>query len=316
MTLLEESKVYRPMQYEWAETLRKTHEEIHWVAEEVELSEDITDWKLKLSEQEKDFVKHILLLFTQSDVAVGGNYYNFIIPRIKNNEVRNMLGSFAAREAIHQEAYALLLDTLGMEDEHSKYLEFHEMYEKIDWMTTGHSNTQQGLALCLAQSTFNEGVALFASFAMLLNFQRFGKMKGMSVVNQWSLRDESIHVEGNAKIFRTLCAEHPRVVNDELKAQIYQMARDVAALENDFIDLVYKDYEIEGLSKNDLKIYIQYMADRRLIQLGLKGNFGVKENPLPWMEHILSGNNHTNFFEARVTDYSVVGMTGDWEYGE
>jgi glutaredoxin 3 len=147
MTLLEESKVYRPMQYEWAETLRKTHEEIHWVSEEVELSEDITDWKLKLSEQEKDFIKHILLLFTQSDVAVGGNYYNFIIPRIKNNEVRNMLGSFAAREAIHQEAYALLLDTLGMEEEHSKYLEFHEMYEKIDWMTTGHSNTQQGLAI-------------------------------------------------------------------------------------------------------------------------------------------------------------------------
>ena len=69
--LLEESKIYRPMKYEWAETLRKTHEEIHWVPEEVDLSEDITDWKLKLNDQEKDFIKNILLLFTASDVAVG-----------------------------------------------------------------------------------------------------------------------------------------------------------------------------------------------------------------------------------------------------
>ena len=313
--LTEFSQTYKPFQYPWCHELTVKHEEIHWVEDEADLSEDVSDWKMKLTGDEKEFITHILRLFTQSDVQVGQNYHDFLIPRIKNNEARNMLCSFAAREGVHQRAYALLNDTLGLPDEeYHKFLDYKAMSDKIDFMSTGDPSTQAGVALCLAQSVFNEGVALFASFVMLLNMQRFGKMKGMNTIVEWSIRDETIHVQGNAKLFRTFCEEHPRIVNDELKKKVYDMARSVVKLEDKFIDLAFKGNEVEGITKEEVKKYIRYITDRRLLQLGMKPNFRVKDNPLPWLEWVLNGVSHDNFFEKRVTEYSVGGMTGDWEY--
>ena len=217
MTLLEESKTYKPFNYPWAVELVKRHEEIHWVEDEAELSEDVQDWKTKLNEQEKEFITHILRLFTQSDVQVGANYHDFLIPKFKNNEVRNMLGSFANREGVHQRAYALLNDTLGLpEDDFHKFLEYSEMADKIEYMQDNNVSTHQGLALALAQSVFNEGMSLFASFVMMLNFQRYGKMKGMGTIVEWSIRDETMHVHGNANLFSTIVDEQPKVVIDDL----------------------------------------------------------------------------------------------------
>jgi len=321
--LLNFSESYKPFHYPWAVELSKKHEEVHWIEDEAELSEDVQDWKTKLTEQEKEFITHILRLFTQSDVQVGENYHELLIPKFKNNEVRNMLSSFAAREAVHQRAYALLNDTLGLPDEDfHKFLEYKEMADKINFMKEGDINSHTGLALALAQSVFNEGMSVFASFVMLLNFQRFGKMKGMGTIVEWSIRDESLHVQGNAKLFREFCEEHPRIVNDELKSKIYQMARNAVKLEDKFIDLAYAGgdgTQVQGLDKEEVKQYIRHIADRRLLQLGMKALFSAKHNPLPWLDWVLNGASHDNFFEKRVTEYSVVGMEGDdygWDYIE
>lgn len=317
MSLLEFSTTYKPFKYPWAVEISKKHEEIHWIEDEAELSEDVQDWKTKLSEDEKEFITHILRLFTQSDVQVGENYHELLIPKFKNNEVRNMLSSFAGREAVHQRAYALLNDTLGLPDEeYHKFLEFKEMADKVDFMKEGDCHTQTGLALALAQSVFNEGMSLFSSFVMLLNFQRFGKMKGMGTIVEWSIRDESLHVQGNAKLFRTFCDEHPRIVNDELKSKIYEMAKTAVELEDKFINLAFKGNDVQGLTKEEVRKYIRHIADRRLLQLGLKPKFRQKDNPLPWLDWVLNGASHDNFFEKRVTEYSVVGMEGEWGWEE
>ncbi|MEY8702536.1 ribonucleotide-diphosphate reductase subunit beta, partial [Francisella philomiragia] len=120
------SKTYKPFSYPWAVDLTVKHEKAHWIEDEIDLSEDVTDWKNgKITKVEKEYITNILRLFTQSDVAVGQNYYDQFIPAFKNNEVRNMLGSFAAREGIHQRAYALLNDTLGLPDsEYHAFLEY------------------------------------------------------------------------------------------------------------------------------------------------------------------------------------------------
>lgn len=313
--MMQFSETYKPFHYPWAVELTRKHEAIHWVEDEVELSEDMSDWKTgKLTPVEKEYITNILRLFTQSDVAVGQNYYDYYIPKFKNNEIRNMLGSFACREGIHQRAYALLNETLGLPDsEYHAFLEYTEMVEKIEFMIDNDISTIRGLALSMARSVFNEGVALFASFVMLLNFQRYGKMKGMGKVVEWSIRDETMHVEGNSRIFKTLCAENPRIVNDEFKSEIYEMSRIAVKLEDKFINLAYKMGDVEGLNADDVKRYIRHITDRRLIQLGLKPNFKVKENPLPWLDWILNGADHTNFFEGRVTEYEVAGLTGKWE---
>ena len=313
MSLFKLSKTYKPFAYPWAVELAKKHEEIHWVEDEAELSEDVQDWRTKLTADEKEFITQVLRLFTQSDVQVGENYHEFLIPKFKNNEVRNMLSSFAARETVHQRAYALLNDTLGLaDDEYFKFLEYKAMADKIDFMKQGSHTSQSDLALTLAQSVFNEGMSLFSSFVMLLNFQRFGKMKGMGTIVEWSIRDETIHVQGNAKLFRTLCDEHPRIVNDELKSKIYEMAKTAVALEDKFIQLAFNGSDVQGLTRDEVKLYVRHIADRRLLQLGLKPKFKVKDNPLPWLDWVLNGASHDNFFEKRVTEYSVTGMEGDW----
>jgi glutaredoxin 3 len=313
MSVLNISQTYKPFLYPWAVEMTKKHEEIHWIEDEAELSEDVQDWRTKLSTGDKEFITQVLRLFTQSDVQVGENYHEFLIPKFKNNEIRNMLSSFATREGVHQRAYALLNDTLGLPDEeYHAFLEYKEMADKVEFMSAGSNTSHTDLALVLARSVFNEGMSLFASFVMLLNFQRFGRMKGMGTIVEWSIRDETLHVQGNAKLFRTFCEEHPRIVNDELKSQIYQMAKDSVKLEDKFIDLAYNGHEIQGLSKEEVKQYIRHIADRRLLQLGMKPKFNAKDNPLPWLDWVLNGASHDNFFEKRVTEYSVVGMEGDW----
>jgi ribonucleoside-diphosphate reductase beta chain len=224
-----------------------------------------------------------------------------------------MLTSFANREFIHQRAYALLNDTLGLpESEFSAFTEVKEMSDKLDFMGDLDVHSHSGLALSIARSVLNEGMSLFSAFVMLLNYQRFGKMKGMSEIVEWSIRDETMHCEGMVKLFREFCNEHPKIVTDEFKKTIYQMFRDAVALEDKVIDLAFKMGNVEGITKEEVKQYIRYIADRRLIQLGLKGNWKVKENPLPWLDWVLNGDSFKNFFEGTVTDYNAQGLEGDW----
>jgi len=314
MGLMEENIVFKPFQFPWAIELAEQHEDIHWTEKEINLAEDVTQWKNgELLDVEKEHITSILRLFTSADVIVAQNYCDFYIPKFPNNEIRSMLLSIAAREGIHQRAYALLNDTLGLhEKEYSTFLEYKQMVNKANFMRGADVNSHQGIAKSIALSVFNEGVTLFSAFAMLLNYQRRGKMKGMGTVIEWSIRDETLHVEGMSKLFREFCGEHSRILTDEFKSDIYEMARKVVKLEEKVIDLAYAAGDIEGLDKKEVKDYIKYLADRRLIQLGFKGNFKVKTNPLPWVEDLTSGDSLSNFFEKTVTDYSTVGMVGEW----
>lgn len=130
--------------------------------------------------------------------------------------------------------------------------------------------------------------------------------------NRVCVSGNTIHCEGMLKLFRTLVEENPHVWTDELKGSIYEACRRMVELEDKFIDLAFAQGGIEGLDKSEVKEYIRYIADRRLLQMGLKPNFKVKENPLMWLEEMLNSQEHANFFEARVTEYQKAALTGDW----
>jgi glutaredoxin 3 len=315
MSLLDLNQTYKPFKYPEFVDIATKHERIHWIEDELELQTDVNHWKNgKLTPNEKNHVTQILRLFTQSDVAVGTNYLEYYIPKFKNNETRAMLASFACREFIHQRSYALLTETLGLpEEEFSAFTEVKEMKDKLDFMGDIDVHSHAGTALSIARSVLNEGVSLFSAFAMLLNYQRYGKMPGMCTVVEWSARDETMHSDGMALLFRKFCDEHPRIVTDEFKKNIYEMFRTSISLEDKVIDIAFEMGAVQGLSSTEVKQYIRYLADRRLIQLGLKSNFKVKENPLPWMEIMLGSDTLSNFFEKRVTDYNAAGMTGTWD---
>lgn len=314
MSVLEANKTYKPFKYPWAVEAAVDHEKLHWGEWEAKLQDDVVQWQTgKLSKEEKYHITSILRLFTQSDVAVGTNYIEHYLPNFKNNEIRAMLGSFANREFVHQRSYALLNDTLGLpEEEFASFLDYEAMSEKIKFMQDINTKTKAGLAKAVARSAINEGMSLFSAFVMLINYTRFGKMKGMGEIVQWSIRDETLHAEGMTKLFRTYCDENPKIVTDQFKKDIYQLVRDAVKLEDKVIDLAYEMGELEGLTADEVKKYIRYIADRRLIQLGLKGNYKVKENPLPWLEPLIGTSSFDNFFETTVTEYNADGMEGDW----
>ena len=128
---------------------------------------------------------------------------------------------------------------------------------------------------------------MFSSFIILLNFPRFGRMKGMGQIITYSIRDESLHVEAMTKLFRDYIQENIELWTDDLKKEIYQACRDMVDLEDRFLNLVFEMGNIEGLTQAEMKQYIRYIADRRLLQLGLKPNYNVKDNPLGWLDDVL-----------------------------
>jgi ribonucleoside-diphosphate reductase beta chain len=315
-SLTDERNHFKPFNYPWAYDTWLKHEQSHWLHTEVPMSEDVKDWKQKLSIEEKQFLTHIFRFFTQGDIDVAGGYVRNYLPYFPQPEVRMMLLGFAAREALHIAAYSHLIETLGLpETTYNQFLDYQEMRDKHEYLMdiSSRNSTKESTAEHIAVfSAFTEGMQLFSSFIMLLNFPRTGKMKGMGQIVTWSIVDETMHAEGMIKLFRTYIEENKEIWNDELKSKIYTIAERMVQLEDKFIDLAFSMGAMEGLNSEDVKKYIRYITDRRLISLGLKGIMKVKRNPLPWVEEMINAPTHTNFFENRATDYAKGATSGNW----
>ncbi len=315
MPLLEERIAYKPFEYPWAYEAWLTQQRIHWLPEEVPLADDVRDWRQTLSEPERNLLTQIFRFFTQSDIEVNNCYMKHYARVFKPTEVQMMLAAFSNMETVHIAAYSHLLDTIGMpETEYSAFLEYAEMRAKYDYMQRFGTETKEDIATTLAVfGAFTEGLQLFASFAMLLNFPRFNKMKGMGQIISWSVRDETLHCQSIIKLFRTFVAENPEVWTDDLRTRLRAACTTIVALEDAFIDLAFGLGPVEGLTADDVKRYIRYIADRRLTQLGLAPEYGIDRNPLPWLDAMLNALEHTNFFENRATEYSRAATQGTWE---
>ena len=288
---------------------------MHWFPEDVPLHNDVKDWQ-DMETSEKNLLTQIFRLFTQSDVDVGAGYVDRYMRIFKKPEARMMMGAFANMESIHQHAYSLLLDTVGMpETEYKAFAEYEAMLNKHEYINNlkislkDKGSIEKNLAVF---SAFTEGLQLFSSFVILLNFPRFGKMKGMGQIVSYSIKDESLHVEAMTRLFREFIQENIDIWTDDFKKEIYQSCREMVALEQKFLDLVFECGDMRGLSRQDMSEYVEYIADRRLLQLGLKPNYGVKDNPLDWLDDVL-GVEHQNFFEGRATSYMKAGLRGSQE---
>jgi len=313
--LLQERHVYKPFLYPWCYEAWLTQQRIHWLPEEVPLAEDVRDWKKNLTPSEKNLMTQIFRFFTQSDIEVNNCYMKHYSQVFGPVEVQMMLSAFSNIETVHIAAYSHLLDTIGMpEVEYSAFLDYKEMKDKFDYMQNVNMNSRRDVAKTMAMfGAFTEGLALFASFAILMNFPRFNKMKGMGQIVTWSVRDETLHCLSMIKLFNAFIQENQDIWDDELKAEITECCEITIEHEDAFIDLCFEMGEIEGMTPKDVKQYIRYIGDRRLQQLGLEAIYGVSENPLPWMDEMLNGAEHTNFFENRSTEYSKASTGGTWE---
>lgn len=315
MSLLDGNPVYKPFRYPWCYDAWLTQQQIHWLPEEVPLADDVQDWHHKLSIQERHLLTQIFRFFTQADIEVNNCYMQHYARVFKPTEVAMMLAAFSNIETIHIAAYSHLLDTIGMpETEYSAFLRYKQMKDKYDYMQLFGVESHKDIAKTLAVfGAFTEGLQLFASFAILMNFPRFNKMKGMGQIVSWSVRDETLHTQSIIRLFRTFVGEFPDVWTDEFQEDLYEACRTIVHHEDAFIDLAFELGPIQGLTADEIKSYIRYIGDLRLTQLGLQPIFHIQANPIPWLDAMLNAVEHTNFFENKATEYSRAATQGTWD---
>ena len=313
--LFKHNPIYKPFRYPWAFEAWQTQQRIHWLPDEVSMADDLKDWNNKLTDAEKNLLMQIFRFFTQMDIGVNNCYMQYYGRLFQPIEIRMMLSAFSNIETVHIQGYSYLLETLGIPDtEYQAFLSYKAMSEKWEYMQDFGGDSLQDIALTLAFfSGFGEGVQLFASFVMLMNFPRFNKMKGMGQIVSWSIRDETLHVHSMTHLFRTLIEEHPFLWTEALREKIKRVCEKIVSLEDSFIDLAFELGPIEGLTAESTKKYIRYIANRRLSQLGLPAMYDVKKDPLPWMEEMTTGLEFTNFFENRATEYAKASTKGTWK---
>lgn len=293
------------------------HERAHWIPDEADMTQDIKQWQDgTISIKHKALIKMILRGFTQSDTNVCAGYVERLLPVFKNADARIMLLSFAARETTHMYAYKRLNDTLGYDGEEfmSEFLAYKEMKDKHEFMIEQVDiRSNKGKAEYLGKQILMEGVDLFAQFAMLLDFSRVAQLPGMVSVNEWSVVEESLHVEGLTELFRIFTEENPSVVTEEFKRSMYDTARKVVSLQDAFIDLCNDVSEGPKMTRQQAKDYVRFVCDYRMRQMGFKRQFGIETNPCQFVEDI-TGEVFGNFFETTITNYSKSPLTGEWVY--
>jgi ribonucleoside-diphosphate reductase beta chain len=305
---------YKPFEYQDAFEYYKQQHRVHWLADEIPLASDINDFKLKLTDSEKNLIGNILKSFAQTEVHVNDYWSSKVTQWFPKPEIVAMGSTFGAFEAVHAEAYARLNEELGL-DNFQAFLEDEIAKAKIDRLVEINSESLKDKALSLAIfSAFTEGVNLFSSFAILMSFQLRNLMKGTGQIVAWSVRDESLHSKAGCWLFRTLIEEYPELNTSELQDEIENACYISVELEFDFIDKAFEMGNIDGINKEQLKNFIKARANSKMEELGYKGLYNdVDPNLLQqmeWFGHLTSGVEHQDFFSGRVTQYSK--STADW----
>ena len=301
--------------YPWAMEFWKRAQQMHWLADEVPMGDDVKQYKT-LNPRMRSAIDMIFLFFTQADVEVQDCYHQRYSAVFKPVSVKMMLSAFSNMETIHVHAYRHLLDTLGIPSEQAHaFKEYQEMVDAADWFRSFEPTDAFKVAETLAAvSGFGEGLKLFGSFAFLMNLPRQNLMKGMGQIVSWSVRDETLHCQGMMKVFHTWLREHPEIDRAALKVRIEEIAREAVHHEDKFIDLVFAKGDIPGMTAAELKRYIRWIANQRMRELGYWDIYpDVTEDPLPWVYVMAFGQEHANFFEQKGTEYSKAAAKGDWD---
>lgn len=315
MSILEPRIFYKPFEYQEAFNFYKDQHRAHWLADEVPLASDLNDWKLKLTESEKNLIGNILKSFAQTEVHVNDYWSTKVSVWFPKPEIQAMARVFADFESIHAEAYDRINEELGLTD-YKAFLEDEVSKAKIDRLIETPGETLEDRAVSLAIfSAFTEGVNLFSSFAILMSFQLRNLMKGTAQIVEWSVRDESLHSKAGCWLFRTLLEEQPELNTGELRDKVVEACELSVQLEFDFIDKAFEMGNVEGLNKEQLKNFIKARANEKMIELGYKPIYNdIDPNLLKqmeWFGHLTSGKTHQDFFAGRVTSYAK--STADWD---
>lgn len=291
-----------------------------WKWDSVDLGKDVEDYKRAKASNPKEAkdIEEVMKLFTTSEVLVKTGYAK-MASIFKPNEVVNWCMYAGGSEVTHEKAYSLFTETIGLPDStYTDFLNVNVMATKTAYIDKAKVKKWEqykamGLTDAEADWEFRRAVArmlaiygggtelitLYAQFAMLLSYQFEGKYPGLCQIVEYSIRDEYTHGIANCHLFRTYISENKDIWDDELKFDIYEAIREIVSYEEKLIDYI----DAQHVDNDTYKQYIRYQADQALKELGMKANYGIEKNPLPFMDEV-TGTILTDFFSGKVTAYS------------
>ena len=268
------------------------------------MSGDVKDWNEKLTKAEKNLVGNILLGFAQTECAVSDYWTQKVVSWFPKHEIKQMAMMFGSQETIHAVAYSYLNETLGLEN-FEAFLQDEATMERFNNLVSYGGNKRVGIATSLAIfSAFAEGVSLYSAFAVLYSFQLRNLLKGIGQQMKWSVRDESLHSKMGCQLFRHMCEEDNKLLED-CKKDVINAAEAMLKAEERYIDKMFEQGDIENLKANDLKQFIRKRLNEKLVELGYKHlgqyfSFDDKASSrLDWFYHLTGGHTHTDFFAVR-----------------
>lgn len=311
-----------PFKYDWAWQKYLDACANHWMPQEINMSEDIALWKSdRLSEDERRIVKRNLGFFSTADSLVANNLVLAVYRLITNPECRQYLLRQAFEEAIHTHSYQYCIESLGM-DEGEMFNMYHEIpsvADKAQWVLrhtqhiadptfqTGTPETDRALLKNLiAFYAVLEGIFFYCGFTQILSMGRNNKLSKTAEQFQYILRDESMHLNFGIDMINQIKIENPHLWDKPMQQEAITMIEEGTALEVEYArDTMPRG--VLGMNAAMMEEYLHFIANRRLIQLGLPAQYKGAGNPFPWMSEIMDLRKEKNFFEARPTEYQTGG---------
>lgn len=306
MALLDTREIYKPFQYPQFEEIHRKLYTSFWHPDEVSLSEDLADFKFKLTENEQEIVSRILKNFVQSEIHVGCFWGDFVSSWFKHPEIQNTSRYISGNETIHAVAYDLLNATLGLE-EYDKLREDKKLYARIQMLSKKKAKTKEDiLKQIFTMSVMGEGVCLFSSFITLFAFTKKNILRGLGQIISWSTLDEQLHSEVGTILFNTLKKEYD-LFDSKMKEELYEIAEEIVEMEMNLIDRVFEGATTDVISKESIKNYIHNKANKQMKKVGLNKKFKVDKDLLKetdFFDIMINGESVVDFFANKTTEYS------------
>ncbi len=312
-----------PFKYHWAWDKYLAACANHWMPQEINMAADVALWKSRdgLTQDERIIIKRSLGFFSTADSLVANNLVLAVYRHITNPECRQYLLRQAFEEALHTHAYQYVIESLGLDQAEvfNMYRELPSVATKAAWAIpftrsladrnfhTGTPEADQRLLRDLiAFYVVFEGIFFYVGFAQILSMGRRNKMTGTAEQFQYILRDESMHMNFGIDVINQIKIENPHLWTEEFKREIVDMIKEGVDLEYQYAqDTMPRG--ILGLNATMFKDYLQFIANRRLTQIGLPEEYKGATNPFPWMSEMMDLKKEKNFFETRVTEYQTGG---------
>ena len=317
-----------PFKYRWAWDKYLAACANHWMPNEISMAADVALWKgtSGLSEAERIIIKRNLGFFSTADSLVANNLVLAVYRHLTNPECRQYLLRQAFEEALHTHAYQYVIESLGLDEAEvfNMYREIPSVATKANWAlkftqslsdpnfhTGTFENDQRLLRDLIAFYVVFEGIFFYVGFTQILSMGRRNIMTGTSEQFQYILRDESMHMNFGIDVINQIKIENPQLWTEDFKAEMITLIKEGVELEYQYAEDTMPT-GILGMNAAMFKEYLQFIANRRLAQIGLAEQYPGAQNPFPWMSEMLDLKKEKNFFETRVIEYQT-GGTLNWD---